>query len=54
MTHHEFLQHKDAMTQTLAGIIEAKLIEMGEDAKGLSWFSSTAKDYPKNAQEVVR
>ena len=39
---------KEKMTAMLAAGFEAKLIEMGDDAKGISWFSSVAHKYPKN------
>lgn len=31
-------------------VIESVLTQMGEDAKGISWFSSAAHKYPKNLQ----
>lgn len=32
-------------------VIESVLTQMGEDAKGISWFSSAAHKYPKNLQK---
>lgn len=40
-----FLAIKDELTESLAHAFEARLVEMGEDAKGISWFSSAALDY---------
>lgn len=39
---------KVELTAKLAVAAENKLKEMGEDIKGISWFSSDAKNYPKN------
>lgn len=35
---------KTVLTERLQNVIEAKLIEMGDSAKGISWFSSTAQN----------
>lgn len=48
MTYQEFQNIKPELTAKLASAFEAKLIEMGDDAKGISWFCSTAKSHPKN------
>lgn len=45
MNHENFKQIAPKLTAALASAFEAKLIEMGEDAKGISWFSSIAKEY---------
>ena len=39
---------KTELTEKLAIAAENTLKEMGEDIKGISWFSSDAKNYPKN------
>lgn len=43
MSYEVFLKNKDWMEATLAAIIEAELTAMGDAAKELTWFSSTAK-----------
>jgi len=45
MAHAGFLAIKDELTESLAHAFEARLVEMGEEAKGVSWFSSVAYDY---------
>lgn len=45
LDHAGFLAIKDDLTAKLAAAFEAKLIEMGEDAKGITWFSSVAHQY---------
>jgi len=44
MDHAGFKSIQMELTQKLAVAIQAKLEEMGEDAKGISWFSSVAED----------
>lgn len=44
----DFMKHKESLTAALANAIENTLIDMGEDAKGISWFSSIAHNHPKN------
>lgn len=43
--HASFNAIKDVLVAKLAGVIETQLIAMGEDAKGISWFSSVAEQY---------
>ncbi len=43
-----FASIKTELTVKAAEAAEKKLKEMGEDIKGISWFSSDAKNYPKN------
>lgn len=43
--HAGFLAIKDELIESLASAFEARLIEMGDDAKGISWFSSVASSY---------
>lgn len=45
INHAGFNAIKDSMTAKLAAIIESQLRAMGEDAKGISWFSSVAEEY---------
>lgn len=45
MDHAGFKSIQAELTEKLAIAIQAKLEEMGEDAKGISWFSSTACEY---------
>jgi hypothetical protein len=45
MDHAGFLAIKDELTESLAGAFEARLSQMGDDAKGISWFSSVASEY---------
>lgn len=40
-----FLAIEDKLTAGLAAVIEAQLLEMGEDVKGITWFSSSAQEY---------
>ena len=44
----DFMKHKESLTADLANAIERTLIDMGENAKGISWFSSSAHNHPKN------
>jgi hypothetical protein len=39
---------KEKLTAELAAVISAELLSMGEDIKGLSWFSSVAQEYNRN------
>lgn len=48
MEHADFLKIKDKLTQSLAEAFHVKLVEMGDRAKGITWFSSIAESY-KNA-----
>lgn len=48
LDHAGFLAIKDSLTAALAAVITAELTSMGEDAKGVSWFSSCASDYVGN------
>ncbi len=48
MSHEQFKLIQPELTAALAAAFEAKLVEMGEDAKGISWFSSSAKTHVKN------
>lgn len=50
MTHQEFLAIKDKLTAALAEGIKVKLTEMGDRAKGISWFSSKAADYASESR----
>ena len=43
LDHASFLAVKEALTLTLASTIEHQLRKMGDDAKGISWFSSCAR-----------
>lgn len=43
--HVRGLLLKDELTSRLAAVIQAKLEEMGDDIKGVSWFSSGAASY---------
>lgn len=45
LDHAGFLAIKDQFAASLAAAFQAKLEEMGEDAKGISWFSSVAEEY---------
>lgn len=41
----DFLAVKDQLTAALAAAFLQKLQEMGDDVKGISWFSSVADDF---------
>ena len=43
--HAAFLAIRESLTAKLAAAMEQKLIEMGDSAKGISWFSSIADSY---------
>lgn len=45
MSHADFLAIRDELTEKLANAIEVKLREMGDRAKGITWFSSIANKY---------
>lgn len=45
LDHAGFLAIKDQLTAVLAAGIQEQLEVMGEDAKGISWFSSVAEEY---------
>lgn len=42
---------KEQLTQELAIAFEAKLRKMGNDIKGISWFSSCAEDYNQSLSQ---
>ncbi len=44
----DFKKIKEPLTESLAAAFEARLREMGDDAKGISYFSSVAHLHPKN------
>ncbi len=45
LTKEEFKEIEPKLIKMLASAFEAALLEMGEDAQGVDWFSSTAEDY---------
>ena len=45
ITKEEFEKIEPQLIKTLANAIEAALLEMGEDAQGVDWFSSVADTY---------
>lgn len=45
MNHKQFKEMQPQLTTKLAEAFETKLKEMGEDTKGISWFSSIAEEY---------
>jgi hypothetical protein len=45
LDHAGFIAIKDSLTEELASTIESVLVAMGDDVKGLSWFSSIAQEY---------
>jgi hypothetical protein len=45
LDHAGFEAIKAELTAQLAAAIEKQLVAMGEDAKGISWFSSCAEQY---------
>ncbi len=49
MTKKEFEEIQPQLIEALTNAIEAALLEMGEDAQGVDWFSSVADTYePKS------
>lgn len=53
LDHAGFLAIKDKLTAELATVIQAQLEEMGEDIKGISWFSSVAEEYARSQQRLA-
>lgn len=47
LDHAGFNAIKDQLTAKLAAAIEAQLHEMGDDVKGITWFSSAANQYAR-------
>ena len=45
MNHQEFLEHKPELIELFKIAIYQTLTEMGDDAQGISWFSSKAGEY---------
>jgi hypothetical protein len=45
LDHAGFNAIKDQLTAKLAAVIEAQLHKMGDDVKGITWFSSAAEKY---------
>lgn len=45
LDHAGFLAIKDELTASFAASIKDALDNMGEDVKGISWFSSCAEEY---------
>ncbi len=45
ITKEEFEKIQPELIKTLASAIETALLEMGEDALGVDWFSSVANTY---------
>lgn len=54
LDHAGFLAIKDQLTADLAAAIQKQLELMGEDAKGISWFSSIAKQYVPVSERFLR
>ncbi|MCE5233168.1 MAG: hypothetical protein ABFC67_10475 [Mizugakiibacter sp.] len=50
LDHAGFLAIKDTLTAELAWAIQVQLEEVGDDVKGISWFSSTAEEYALSKQ----
>ena len=49
--HGAFLKQKQALISTFKATIYGVLEEMGEDVKGISWFSSAADNYTASKQD---
>lgn len=45
LDHMGFEAIKEELTASLAAAFKNKIEEMGEDAKGISWFSASANAY---------
>jgi len=50
LNHSGFLAIKDQLIIDLSAAFKAKLIEMGPDAQGISWFSSNAEKFVREKQ----
>jgi hypothetical protein len=53
LDHAGFNAIKERLTAVVAVAIEKTLVEMGEDVKGISWFSSVAHDYATARQKLA-
>lgn len=53
LDHAGFLAIKEPLTIALAAAIEAQLEVMGEDVKGITWFSSCAEDYARASMPLA-
>lgn len=53
LDHAGFLAIKEQMTADLAAAIQQQLEIMGDDAKGISWFSSVAQSYARAAEKLA-
>lgn len=49
LDHAGFLAIKEQLTKALAEAFYQKLVEMGDDVRGISWFCTSAKTHPLNA-----
>ena len=45
-----FLAIKDKLTEALAIAFAERMLDMGDDIKGISWFSSCAMEYSLKRQ----
>ena len=50
MNHQEFLKQKPELIKAFQKAIHQTLVEMGEDVKGISWFSSEAEKYNEDKE----
>lgn len=51
--HASYIEHKGKLTQELEKVIYQTLADMGEDIKGISWFSSKADEYTASKYKVA-
>ena len=51
--HASYIEAKGKLTQDLEKVIYQTLEEMGEDIKGISWFSSKAEEYAVSKYKVA-
>ena len=53
LDHAGFNAIKDQLTAKLAAAVEAQLHKMGNDVKGITWFSSVADQYARARTKLV-
>lgn len=53
LDHAGFLAIKENLVTELAAIIKLQLNSIGEDVKGISWFSSVAEEYALAGQRMA-
>lgn len=50
MTHEEYLEIKAPLKEQLIGVIKSVMSAMGDNLKGVSWFSVKAEEWNTGAE----